>query len=494
MVFKYRPIFNWNFFRRNLRRAKIFPILLASLGVVWIVVQQMRLWNLSSLKSMTETFGDELRREMERLIIVNESDDTWRNLGVNDWRGFSAYLETRPEVVLEEDDSLIYAGSTWGFIRIISIVPVSAASTQLACSFRYHSTANHTTILKKPSIRTELVAFGENFGMYYSAAYILCPLPYPNEALPPGAQLPVGLTVSINRDRSTDSPDPTDFITIRYPKPQATNEKSFAVCVQPFHHHFDKVDDLIAFIEYYRMMGVNRFTFYRDSVTSGVDRVLDYYSRLNVAVVLHWKLQDLYDFERNLRVDGIYAALNDCLYRSVFYDGYRYVLGVDVDEYIVPRRHDNFTEMMEHLNPEGAGITGAWIFRNVFYYLMYDDDLVTLSPGTPRMNFHSKTRRWERTNPPHDRSKFIVQGRDVVELGNHRIWKLKRTWSLFTRFKETAVDPDVGTSNHYRFCETEIDTCWHRKSIIDRTAHRFTHKLGLRVKNIYRTIFPGNYR
>lgn len=216
--------------------------------------------------------------------------------------------------------------------------------------------------------------------MSYSAAYILCPLPYPDEVYPVSRHLPDAVTVSIRPDRPIVNSRPNEYVLIRYPDLNPTGKVDFSVCVQPLHHHFDKITDLISFIEYYRMMGVNRFTFYRDSVTPEVDKILDHYKNLNVADVLQWKLSNLYEFERNLRVDGIYAALNDCLYRSTSY-GYRYVVGVDVDEYIVPRKHDNFTEMMEHLNPEVSGCTGAWIFRNVFYYLMYDDDAVTLSPG-----------------------------------------------------------------------------------------------------------------
>ncbi|XP_063983654.1 uncharacterized protein LOC135165844 isoform X2 [Diachasmimorpha longicaudata] len=485
-MFKYRllPIGKISGRNGHLKYAKKIIILMVPLALMWITLMQV-------LKSMTETFENEWNQAIKNVTNEEETRDSWRIPDVKDWRIFSAYLETRPEVVLEEDDKLIYSGSAWAFVRLIGIIPVSAVTTELTCSFRYPSTNHTPSILKKPSIRTELVAFDENFGMYYCAAYILCPLPQPNEAHPASIRLPSAVTVSITLDRSINTPDSTTFVPIRYPK-STDNSRLFSVCVQPFHHQYDNADDLIAFIEYYRMMGVDRFTFYRDSVTSRVDKILDYYSHINVAIVLQWKLWDLYEFEKNLRVDGIYAALNDCLYRSMN-AGYRYILGVDVDEYIVPRRHDNFTEMMEYLNP-GDGYVGAWIFRNAFYYLMHDDDSVTLSPGIPKINFHSKTRRWEKVNPPHDRSKFIVQGRDVIELGNHRIWKMKRTWSLFRRHKEAVVDPDVGTSNHYRFCETEIETCWQRKTIIDRTTHRFTQELGRRVENVFHAVFETNGR
>lgn len=61
-----------------------------------------------------------------------------------------------------------------------------------------------------------------------------------------------------------------------------------------------------------------------------------------------------------------------------------------------------------------------------------------------------------------------------------------------TGYKEATVDPEIGTSNHYRYCETESDKCWRRKTIVDKTAHRFTKQLGQRVNAVFRGIFGGD--
>lgn len=53
-----------------------------------------------------------------------------------------------------------------------------------------------------------------------------------------------------------------------------------AVCVQDLHHQFDKHLELITFVEFYKLMGVTRFTFYNTSVTPKVDEVLNHYKVL----------------------------------------------------------------------------------------------------------------------------------------------------------------------------------------------------------------------
>lgn len=96
--------------------------------------------------------------------------------------------------------------------------------------------------------------------------------------------------------------------------------------------------------------------------------------------MLDWKLPSHLKFERTIRVNGIFAVLNDCLYRSAMFAGYKYVASVDVDEFIVPRQHSDYREMMSFLDP-AESTKGSFILRNMFFYLIHDDDPITLEPG-----------------------------------------------------------------------------------------------------------------
>ena len=269
-------------------------------------------------------------------------------------------------------------------------------SSPLTCHYRYvrKDKPNETYTLSRSSIVTRLAAFQENFGMSYCAAFILCELPGRHNDIDE-ILLPHSITVTTNDVNVTgDILHDDEFVAVRYPnngwinstttRLKKQDRNSIAVCVQPLHHSFDRGLDIVAFVEFYRMMGVDRFTFYKDSVSSQVTKILEYYSSIGAVTIIDWKLPDFYVYERSLRVDGIFAALNDCVYRSSFHANYRYVAGVDVDEYIVPRIHKNFQEMMEYLNPkndEENSRNGAWIFRNMFFYLMHPDDTSAVNLG-----------------------------------------------------------------------------------------------------------------
>ena len=54
------------------------------------------------------------------------------------------------------------------------------------------------------------------------------------------------------------------------------------------------------------------------------------------------------------------AALNDCVYRTMY--RYRYALLVDVDEYIVPQQHEDYGEMMEKLTSKPS-TNGSFLFN-----------------------------------------------------------------------------------------------------------------------------------
>ncbi|XP_043272808.1 uncharacterized protein [Venturia canescens] len=470
--------------------------------VCFLMFISLRTRRLSKLKDLAEVKFEELNLELSRLPRPAEAEDSWKRPRIEDTAILSAYLETRPEVVLEEDSSLQRDNHAWAMIRIIGIIPTRLEKSRLYCYHRYRykeSWERKDVVFEEKSIGTRLAAYKENFGMANCAAHILCELPgrlNRSERI----RLPYEVTVTLEAVENARDLRDREFVVVRYPNngwkdvsdESRPREDGVAVCVQPLHHRFGDDLDLVAFVEFYRGMGVSRFTFYRDSVSPRVNKVLEHYVGEGIVTMIDWKLPDFYAFERNLRVDGIFAALNDCLYRSTFHAGYRYVAGVDVDEYIVPKEHDNFQQMMEHLNPRGNDEQiGAWIFRNVFFYLMHPDDTSTLAPNLPRLKLHVKTWRWRKTNSAWDRSKFIVQGRDIIDLGNHRVWLTKRSWSIFgRRYREVTVEPKIASSHHYRKCETKIETCWQRSTEIDRTAHRFTARVAQRVSDVLRIVFP----
>lgn len=75
-----------------------------------------RMDRLSRFKDLGDSRADELNRALKRLPAVDESRDSWRSPRVERARILSAYLDTRPEVVLEEDSSLIQGDTAWAMV------------------------------------------------------------------------------------------------------------------------------------------------------------------------------------------------------------------------------------------------------------------------------------------------------------------------------------------------------------------------------------------
>ena len=108
------------------------------------------------------------------------------------------------------------------------------------------------------------------------------------------------------------------------------NGSAVGVCVKPMHFHYNKSLELLEFLELNKMLGVTKFTLYNDTVSSEVNCLLEHYIKEGSVVVLPWKLN--IDSQTEIRTEGLFAALNDCLYRNM--NDFRYLMLIDFDEFI----------------------------------------------------------------------------------------------------------------------------------------------------------------
>lgn len=73
------------------------------------------------------------------------------------------------------------------------------------------------------------------------------------------------------------------------------------------------------------------------------DCVLKDYQSRGLVTFLSWHHLDMIS-QREIRTEGLFAALNDCLYRSMY--KYEYVALLDLDEFIVPRHNDTILQLI----------------------------------------------------------------------------------------------------------------------------------------------------
>ena len=251
-------------------------------------------------------------------------------------------------------------------------------------------------------------------------------------------------------------------------------QHQLSVCVKPFHYEFNRVQQLIEFIELNRLLGVTHFTFYNHTVGPQVDCVLRRYIDQGLVDVLPWQQLDVVS-QKEIRTEGIFASLNDCLYRRMF--DTELLLFIDFDELIIPRQRFTLVEMMSSLNVS-ATKTAAYYFRNAFFYLQWPDDVSGSSssasshpqPNLPLITLQ-KTRRNVKLHPHRIRSKYICRPRRVVEVGNHFVWEFRSGAVAY------HVPDTVAIMHHYRSCEFGGEACLANPSIEDRTAFKYSGQL-----------------
>lgn len=87
---------------------------------------------------------------------------------------------------------------------------------------------------------------------------------------------------------------------------------------------------------------MEHFTFYNHTLGPQVDCILQDYVRNGGVTVLPWQLN--ITSQKEIRTEGLFAALNDCLYRSMY--KFSHILLIDLDEYILPKKEDDLRQMI----------------------------------------------------------------------------------------------------------------------------------------------------
>ncbi|XP_055619761.1 uncharacterized protein LOC129764578 [Toxorhynchites rutilus septentrionalis] len=399
--------------------------------------------------------------------------DHWRDIGdpSKKCRIFSAFYDPRLEILenIPKEDGLIPYGS----IRVIAVLPLRVRGI-FYCEFKHSR-------YRKSRQRADFVEpISEHRGLNFTASFVVCQLSYSRKdkkVFLPGE-------VGLSYDAEPSMINATSFIRIHYPMKAVINnpvpEHGLAVCIGPVHNNYTNALRMVEYVEYWRWQGSNRFYFYNQSATPSVHRVMNYYRRRRLAEVFDWRMED-YKHEEELRYAGIFAAINDCVYRAAFVGNFRFIAVVDLDEFIFQLEHPErpLIEFLERIDEQDVH---SFHFRTVFFY----SSAANLSevPDWAVNQYLYTQVRTKRTRHPmaiHVRSKYIAKGRKVIEAGNHFVWRALQDTS------EVLIPPEEGLVYHYR------DQCPNYECedlIPDRRAHRNWWMLWHAVDRSCQRIFP----
>lgn len=115
-----------------------------------------------------------------------------------------------------------------------------------------------------------------------------------------------------------------------------------------------------------------------------VNCVLRHYIKEGAVTVLPWNLNMV--SQREIRTEGLFAALNDCLYRNM--NDFKYLMLIDFDEFIIPHTNDTLPEMLKYLEQQKVVLAGrrvsskktsSYSFQNAFFYLQFPGTGILLS-------------------------------------------------------------------------------------------------------------------
>ncbi|RWS26278.1 hypothetical protein B4U80_00416 [Leptotrombidium deliense] len=205
------------------------------------------------------------------------------------------------------------------------------------------------------------------------------------------------------------------------------------------------------------------------------------YVRAGIVTVLPWTLN--ITSQKEIRTEGLFAALNDCLYRTMY--SFKYVLMIDLDEYIIPHIDSNYFQLISRINSVNNNDLrgGAYSFQNAFFYLLWPDDsnFTQSSMSSFDLSTLRKTRRKQKLHNHKQRSKLIVVPERVVEVGNHFVWE------FVPRYQMVNIAPRVAFLHHYRICEYGGNECVKSSSVVDKRAHFWSHSLIETVEKMYKS-------
>ncbi|KAF7267066.1 uncharacterized protein LOC143202028 [Rhynchophorus ferrugineus] len=390
------------------------------------------------------------------------SNGSWQNVSGSKYKFFvfSAYYDQRRN---QRNIRIIAATKTRGPERVW-------------CRLWYRIIDGNSTVNISRTVPAKIKVIRENWNLRYSACFVMCPL---------RANLTVPTAVSVVaklKDSPTNMLHVINNINESNWKSNTLNNPPigrFGVCVKPLHFDYNKEMEIMEFIELNRLLGVDHFTFYNHTIGPQVSCILREYQSQGIVTLLPWKLAMV--SQKEIRTEGLFAALNDCLYRSMY--KFSHILLIDLDEYIIPNYNETLPQLIDYLNHRlNTRTTGSFSFQNAFFYLQWDDDSEVYDfsdPISSNLVTLKKTRRKTKLHPHKQRSKYICRPELVVEAGNHFVWE------FIPGHGTLNVPADAAILHHYRICEFGGNDCIKTSSTVDKTAYKYLQSLTRAVREQY---------
>lgn len=277
--------------------------------------------------------------------------------------------------------------------------------------------------------------------------------------------------------KSTDMPFYVSLVSVRSTKPSAilcvnnaseptTYQRLFTVCLSPLYNDVNPLA-LVEWVEINRILGAEKFLVYNHSATSSVDRVLNYYVKLNLMEIVQWQ----FPFPATeIYTHGQIAALNDCLFRSKSVSAF--TVNTDMDELIIPHARNMTT--WSQVIAEVSSSADVYVFRSVFFINQNQTAAPDIYTGPDSLITFKRTVRNTDIFPVYLVSKHITRTANVDWVQVHKV----------PCDNNVTVSVQLAIVHHYRSRVRQVMETYNDTTIIDK----YKRIIILRIKKVFRQL------
>ena len=263
-------------------------------------------------------------------------------------------------------------------------------------------------------------------------------------------------------------------------------DSPLAVCVETTNGIIDG-GRLVEWIEFNRLLGVDKLIFYNTAYQSTSREVLDYYQRLGVVdvedfpypLIMHKFAKDVFHGEvdeNHILHQANLVMLNDCLYR--YRRKHEFIAVLKIDQIIIPMNYGQ--------NLVNVSYTASKIFP-LFQSLNFKHSWHAFEYGAVFPNSRLLTQKYLRRTPPNTiNSKSIFQSKNALVVNWHGpVEKGKKV-----KFIVDLNANMFGYVHSFRKCIKELTICYdHQKSFeVDTIVPQYRKSLEERTNAVIKKI------
>ena len=330
---------------------------------------------------------------------------------------YSAFYDSRPAI---------------GKLPVIQILTVSTTTVNLFCHVWFEGKISpYVTRAQTRASGAPYYFFGQTYGQYYFTC-----------VLPGIKQVPTQVTIA-----GSECGLSTILLPVIYSQ-KSKWKVEFGICVPISYGNIPR-SRFIEWMEMNLLLGVEEIHVYNGTVTKSVIEIFGMYVK-EKKLFIHEMPPAVKSWTQKGAELGSPASLNDCMLRYMY--RYRYIVVVDFDEVIMPRKATNYHDMLTHINKEHRLKEDLPVYSFSNTYFLFD-----FSPDEAEQEHMTYLRYRNRAQPGAiGLGKSFVDPRRCLSVFNHYCYV---PFPGMENGEYFNVKSSVAISQHYKTCNLSKDQC-----------------------------------